>query len=476
MNALLDVQDLTVAYGADTVVDRVSFAIGPGECVALVGASGSGKTTIARVLTGMHDTSARVAGRAMFDGTDLVTADGSHWRALRGAGIGYVAQDPFAACDPLRQVQDHVAEAWRARGLRVDQTTILDRLSAVGIAEPGRQSRLAPHCWSGGMLQRASIAAASAHRPPLIVADEPTSALDTDRADGVLSTLRDSGSAILLISHDLGLVRRHADRIAVLDNGRIVETCAANRLDGAGHPATRALLRSQDVAVPNRRSPGHTLLSARDVTRSYGPDRPALHPVSVEIGKGAAVGVIGPSGAGKSTLLRLLAGIETPDSGAIDRHPDLSRPGAIMPIFQNASASLDARWPVWRSVTEPAAARRRLPRKVRRELAREMLARVGLDGIDPDARPQELSTGQCQRVAIARALSAEPLLLVADEPTSALDTLSRRRIADLLLEALEQGIGVIVATHDTWLSAVLGCTEVRVRAQGVGLTEPMRRP
>ncbi|PJE27090.1 peptide/nickel transport system ATP-binding protein [Pseudooceanicola antarcticus] len=470
MSPVLDCRNLSVSYGPTPVVHGLSFTIAPGQCLALVGSSGSGKTSVARAILGMQGPTARIGGQILVEGRDMSRATERDWRALRGLRIGYVAQDPFAACDPLRSVGHHLSEAWRARGLSPDPAEISRRLTAIGIEDAPRIALRAPHCWSGGMLQRASIAAASAHAPPLIIADEPSSALDADRADGILTALRASGAAILLISHDLALVQRQADRIVILDQGHCVESLDTRELGGqAHHPVTQALLAAsqslpEGTPTPRHAEPRHAepLIRVQDIARRFHGDGPEVGQVSFSVIPSQTTGISGPSGSGKSTVLKMLAGLERPDRGLIERAPSLARPGAIMPIFQNPAASLDALWPVWRSVAEPAQAQHRMNRNQQKDLAAELLARVGLAAIDPEARPSELSLGQCQRVAIARAIAARPAVLIADEPTSALDTLSRARIGDLLAGLVAEGMALVVASHDPWLHARLNARRVEV--------------
>lgn len=453
MTPVLDCRNLTVSYGTGPTVTGVSFSLKAGECLALVGESGSGKSTIAQAVLGLHRPGTRVSGRLSLLGHDLISAGEDELTRLRGTLVGYVAQDPFSACDPLRTVGHHVGEAWRSRGLRPARDCIAKRLTATGIDNAPHFATKAPHCWSGGMLQRACIVAATAHVPPLLVADEPTSALDAHRAEEILATLRASGSAILLISHDLELVRRHADRAAILHEGRIVDDVPVSALDdGARHVATRRLAGAvSSPPVKRPQLPGEVLMACKDVTRRYAGAPRTIGPLSFEVRAGACIGLGGPSGSGKSTVLRTLAGLDTPDTGQVWRAPELSRAGAIMPVFQNPAASLNPFWPVWRTISEPASVTRRIRTEDRKAIARDLLCMVGLDRADINARPSEFSLGQCQRIAIARAVAAQPRLLVADEPTSALDTVSRAMVADLLAKLVEEGMALVVASHDPWL-------------------------
>ncbi|QSB16817.1 ABC transporter ATP-binding protein [Natronosporangium hydrolyticum] len=244
----LVVTDLHVTYpGEVRAVRGVSLQIAAGETLALVGESGCGKTTVLRTVLGLLPAGSAVSGSVLVAGTEVVGASTGTLRTLRGLGVGYVPQEPFAAFDPVRRVGHHLAEAWRVHGRRPAAGELVRALEEHGIPEPADRLRQWPHQWSGGMLQRATIAAATAHRPPLVVADEPTSALDADRADAVLADLRRSSPSLLLVSHDLSLVARHADRMAVCYAGQVVETgVAAEVLAAPRHPYTRALV----AAVP----------------------------------------------------------------------------------------------------------------------------------------------------------------------------------------------------------------------------------
>jgi peptide/nickel transport system ATP-binding protein len=244
LNTALLVRDLDVTYAKGIhAVRGVSLEVQPGKCLAVVGESGSGKSTIALALLGLLPKGALVSGSARVDDRELLVASDRELRKLRGRTVGYVGQDPMRAFDPLRRVGSSVAEAWRAHGQRPPAHAIPRALGALGITDPEARVRLRPHQWSGGMLQRAAIAAADAHEPALIIADEPTSALDADRSDAVLASLRSTGVAILLISHDLALVGRHSDNVAVMYAGRIIEQGPAERvLQRPRHPYTAALL------------------------------------------------------------------------------------------------------------------------------------------------------------------------------------------------------------------------------------------
>lgn len=249
--SLLEVDDLCVTYpGGAAALRQVSFAVEEGECLGVVGESGSGKTSVIRAVLGLLPAGTVTTGSIRLAGEELLDAPPRRRRALRGSELGYVPQDPFAACDPLRPVADHVAQAWRAKGRRPEPGAVATQLTEVGL-DVGHAA-LRPHQWSGGMLQRATIAAATAHRPVLTVADEPTSALDAERREEILELLRRRSRSLLLVSHDLALVARHSQRVLVLYAGRVVETgSAASVIGRPRHPFTAALT----AAVPRRGGP-----------------------------------------------------------------------------------------------------------------------------------------------------------------------------------------------------------------------------
>ena len=470
INSGVSVRDLRIAFGDVVVVDSVSFEIAAGECLAIVGESGSGKTLTANSLLGLSPDGATVsASELSIDGVDTRSFGEEQWRRIRGSRVGLVSQDALVALDPLRRIGAEVVEAIEirerlSRALR--QSRAVSLLSRVAVPEPELRARQYPHELSGGLRQRALIASAIAAEPSLLVADEPTTALDATvqtRILAQLAELKASGLALLLVSHDLSVVARIADRIAVMQNGVIVETAdAATLLSAPVHPYTRALL----AAVPGERVPveagSEVVLEARGVSKSYrGPARTtrrAVDDVSVSLRAGTTLGIVGESGSGKSTLARLLMALEAPDAGdvvvdaaawsALPERVRRTRRSRIQLIEQDPLSSFDPRLSVARILDE-AVARTETPQGSRRARAIELLEQVGLAEVHLLRRPHQLSGGQRQRVAIARALALRPEILVCDEPVSALDVQVQAQVLALLDRLQrETGLSLVVISHD----------------------------
>ncbi|WP_410585904.1 dipeptide ABC transporter ATP-binding protein [Amycolatopsis sp. lyj-23] len=467
---LVEVTGLRVAFGEVAAVRGLSFALAAGECLALVGESGSGKSVTARSLVGLAGRGARVsAERLAFAGTDLRGLGERQWRRIRGRRIGLVHQDALVSLDPLRTAGAEIAEPLRTHRL-VSRSGVAERvrtlLTDVGIADPDRVARQRPFRLSGGQRQRALTASAIAAGPELLVADEPTTALDVTvqaRVLDLLAELKSRGTALLLVSHDLAVVARIADRIAVLSDGEIVEQGPAHRvLTEPAHAVTRELLAAVPTGRPAARAPvtGEPLLEVAGVGKRFrdpgGAARTVVDDVSLIVRRGEVVGLVGESGSGKTTTARIALGLEEPDSGEVrlagrrwsgrrerDRRA-LRRTVQLVP--QDPLSSFDPRHTVAAVLGEAIGGR---GRAVRRARAAELLAQVGLDESVLDRRPRELSGGQRQRVAIARALSTGPDLLVCDEPVSALDVSVQAQVLGLLARLRrELGLAMLFISHD----------------------------
>jgi len=467
------VKNLSVRIGSAIVVDGVSFDVAPGECLAIVGESGSGKTMTANALLGLSP--GRVtADELLIDGRDARSYRERDWRAVRGRTAALVSQDALVALDPLRRVGAEVAETVEVHGRGMSRAEVgrrvIQSLEQVAVPDAEVRARQYPHELSGGLRQRALIASALAAGPSILIADEPTTALDVTVQAQILALLADlkrRGLAVLLISHDLTVVGRIADRVAVMKDGAFVETGpTAAVLANPQHEYTRALLAAVPVpktaAQQSSAQPGgDVVLAATLLSKTYGA-RAAVTDVSFEVRHGQTMGIVGESGSGKSTVARLLLGLERPDAGTVllggsewsslterERRPQRGR---IQLIEQDPFGAFDPRWSVARIVGEAVA----LTEPVTRDRVLELLAQVGLDESHASRRPSQLSGGQRQRVAIARALARRPEILVCDEPVSALDLSIQAQVLSLL-GALQRdlGLAIVFISHDLGVIAAL---------------------
>ncbi|QMU98387.1 ABC transporter ATP-binding protein [Microbacterium esteraromaticum] len=466
MNAVF-ARGLRIEIDGRAVVDGVDIDVAPGECVAIVGESGAGKSLTARALLGMLPDGARMsADELRIDGVDAVVLGESGWRSLRGARVALVSQDALAALDPLRRVGREVAEPMEIHGLhrRDRDEQVVRLLASVALPEPERRARSHPHELSGGMRQRALIASALAADPGVLVADEATTALDSTVQARILALLRsivDEGRAVLFISHDFAAVRRVADRVLVMREGRIIEQGPVAEIMTSPREAyTRALI---DASAPRPRIPdreaGGVLLRAGDVSKRF--QRPAVVGASFTLGAGRTLGIVGESGSGKTTLARMLTGVERPDGGELR----WLAPQRVQLVHQNPLGAFDPRWTISRSIAEAlqaaGVARRDRPAEVA-----ALLAEVGLGESLGARRPRELSGGQRQRAAIARALAADPQVLVLDEPVSALDPTVQARVLDLLVRLqAERHLTMVLVSHDLAVVAAM-CDDVLVMRDG----------
>jgi peptide/nickel transport system ATP-binding protein len=487
---LLEVEDLRVEFstegGVVHAVNGVSFALEQGRTLGIVGESGSGKSVCALSAMGLiRAEGARVGGRIQFEGVDLLTLTERRMRALRGNELAMVFQDPLSSLHPLYRVGVQIVEAIRAhrevsRRAAREQTIAL--LELVGIPEPSRRVDAYPHELSGGMRQRAMIAMALANEPKLLIADEPTTALDVTVQAQILALLRhlreELGMALLLITHDLGVVAEMADEIAVMQAGLIVERGSAEQvLSTPRHPYTRGLLRSSPTLErddQNRReavAPAPPLLQVRDLVKRFPITRgvvfqrqvahvEAVAGISFELRRGEALGLVGETGCGKSTTARLIMRLLEPTDGEIrfEGHDIAHLRGQALKaarremqiVFQDPYSSLNPRKTAGSIVGEPFAIHGLHPdRAERRRVVGELLDRVGLRPEHHNRYPHEFSGGQRQRIGIARALALRPKLLIADEPVSALDVTIQAQILELLRELQrELGLTLLLISHD----------------------------
>ncbi len=474
---LLSVTDLQIAYGAEPAVSGVSFTVGRGEVVAVVGESGSGKSTTAHAILGLLAGSGHVTGGTVeFEGEQIDSYSDRAWQRIRGARIGLVPQDPTTSLNPVTRIGDQVAEVLRIHGLadrrkaRLDAVEVLER---AGIDRPEIRARQYPHELSGGMRQRVLIGIALVANPALVIADEPTSALDVTVQRRILDHLderiAESGAAVLLITHDLGVAADRADRILVMQGGRIVESGrTADILDNPRDEYTKKLLSSAPslssgpVVRPVRQDTS-PLLTLTGITKHFNVGRgssiTAVNEVSLTVPRGQTVSLVGESGSGKSTTARIVVRLEQADAGTItfDGQDITKVKGSdlrelrrrIQLVYQNPYASLDPKLSVQDIVAEPLRAFKVGGRSQQQSRAAELLDQVALPEQFLSRKPAELSGGQRQRVAIARALALKPDLLVLDEPVSALDVSVQAQILALLNELQrELGLTYLFISHD----------------------------
>jgi peptide/nickel transport system ATP-binding protein len=483
---LLEVEGLRVAFGdAEPVVRDVSFTLTPGRVLALVGESGSGKSVSAMSVLGLLPPEARVSGSIRFRGTELVGATDDQLRAVRGAGIGVVFQEPMNSFTPVLSIGTQIAEAITAHPTDLDRAGVSARidelLRAAGLTDPQRIRKAYPHELSGGQLQRAMIAMALAGDPVALIADEPTTALDVTVQAGILDLLRRLGRerdlAVLLITHDMGVVADVADELLVMRRGDPVEHgTVAEVFARPTAEYTRALL----DAVPSLEARGaetdHVTTAGgapeasrasrplvaqrRDVAVRYARrGEPVVSGIDLELRAGETLGLVGESGSGKSTIGRALAGLVPVVAGSVEVDgSDLrtARGGRLRElrshvgiVFQDPASSLNPRQTIGWSIAEPLLVHGTASTAERAERVRELLVAVQLDPSWAERFPHQLSGGQRQRVAVARALALRPALVIADEPTSALDVTVQAAVLDLLSDLQQDfGFGMLLISHD----------------------------
>ncbi|MFD1722105.1 dipeptide ABC transporter ATP-binding protein [Amnibacterium endophyticum] len=477
---LLSVRGLTVAFGDREVVHGVDLDVARGERVAIVGQSGSGKSTVVAALLRLLPGAGHVTSGSMrLDDVDLAAADETVMRGVRGRRMGLVPQDPGTNLNPSMRVGAQVADALRA-STRLGRADVARRtielMTEAGIPDAERRAKQYPHEFSGGMRQRVLIAIALAGAPQLLIADEPTSALDVTVQRRILDHLETlvaaRGTSLLLVTHDLALAAERADRVVVMLDGRVVEQGpAAAVLAAPEHEYTRRLVAAapgvaaaRDRAMAPADVPPTSMLVIEDLVKEYRirgrrETVRALDGVSFEVPRGETTAIVGESGSGKTTISRIVLGVEPATSGRVlidgQRLEDARGPALkalrrrMQPVFQDPYASLDPTWSVERLVDEPLRVFGVGDRAERRTRVAELLDQVALPRSVAQHRPVELSGGQRQRVAIARALALHPQLLICDEAVSALDVLVQDQILRLLADLQQQlGLTYLFITHD----------------------------
>ena len=496
---ILEVEDLSVAFFVDgdwfpAAID-VSYHVDAGEVLAIVGESGSGKTQSSMSLLGLLPSNGRASGSAKLKGQELIGLTGAPLRKIRGKEIAVIFQEPMTALNPVYTIGFQIVETIRSHfemSPKQAKERAIELLTMVEMPEPVRRFDAFPHQLSGGQRQRAMIAQALACEPQLLVADEPTTALDVTVQAEILKLMRDLrervNAGVLLITHDMGVVADMADRIAVMQQGRIVETGTADQIFNAPtHPYTQKLLAAVphfgtvSVADAQARTDQDKALAAAETRppifvaenmvleypkRGNQPVFRAVDDVSLTIARGEVVGLVGESGSGKTTIGRAALGLLPVSGGSLEvagvqmkgaRHKDL-RPlrDRVGIVFQDPGSSLNPRLPVGESIGEPLFLHRKLKGKALSTEVEKLLDQVQLQRGFRNRYPHELSGGQRQRVGIARALALDPDLLVADEPTSALDVSVQSKVLDLFQELQrEKGFGCLFISHDLGVVEIL---------------------
>jgi peptide/nickel transport system ATP-binding protein len=501
---LLDIRDLQVAFRAQgksvPAVRGASLTVYPGQTVAIVGESGSGKSTTAAAVLGLlPGTGTVTGGQILFDGQDLAAASRRDFEKIRGSGIGLVPQDPNTNLNPVWRVGFQIRETLQANGAakRGDaRKRAIALLGEAGMRDPDKRVNQFPHEYSGGMRQRALIAIGLACRPKLLIADEPTSALDVTVQRQILDHLEELttelGTAVLLITHDLGLAAERASHLVVMYKGRVVESGPALQiLQDPHHEYTKRLVRAAP-SLASRRADGELIgdqalqlkvtepaqqtasgpqdvLVAANLVKDFpirgavpfrgGSTFRAVNDVSFTLRRGTTTAVVGESGSGKSTVARMVLGLLEATSGTVhfDGKDVTSLRGAaakefrrrVQPVFQNPYGSLDPMYSIYRAIAEPLNIHGIGDKSSRTARVKELLDLVALPQSVMQRFPNELSGGQRQRVAIARALALNPEVVVCDEAVSALDVLVQAQILTLLRDLQnELGLSYLFITHD----------------------------
>jgi peptide/nickel transport system ATP-binding protein len=496
---VLTVEALSVRLpkGADRphAMKDVSFAIAAGEILCVVGESGSGKSMTANAVMRLLPGNVTIDGGAvLFDGKDLTRLTEAEMRAVRGAGIAMIFQEPMTALNPLRTIGDQIGEMFGIHtGLSKAEIAakVLALLEEVRIPDPKLAARAYPHELSGGQRQRAMIAMALALDPKVLIADEPTTALDVTTQAQILSLIKDlqkrKGTAVLFITHDFGVVAEIADRVAVMQHGLVVEQGPADQvLNHPQHAYTKQLI----AAVPPLKAPPprpigtEPILTIDHVSKTFRTGgflgrgvrvTHAVKDVTLTLPKGATLGIVGESGSGKSTLARCIIRLIDPDTGSLNLNgrdlAKLSREEMrqetrhIQMVFQDPFASLNPRRKAGELVAQGPIVHG-MDRKAALAKAKELFGLVGLDPAATDRYPHEFSGGQRQRIGLARALALEPEVLVADEAVSALDVSVQAQVLRLLADLRERlGLSIVFITHDLRVAAQV-CDLVAVMKSG----------
>ncbi|GGL90457.1 ABC transporter ATP-binding protein [Glutamicibacter protophormiae] len=472
---VIRIEDLTVQYAQGTIAaDNINLQIPRGQIVAIVGESGSGKSTLTKALIGLLPQGTECTGSIRFGGTEVTTLNVHEWRKIRGAGIGLVPQDPGASLDPVKTIGSQVVEVFRlhpSRSVPKKQwrSKAIELLESVGIDRAESRLSQYPHELSGGLKQRVLIAIAFALNPQLLIADEPTSALDVTVQRTVLeifvSLARKNGTTVVFVTHDLAVATDIADRVLVMNSGRILEDrSVAELVSKSTDPYTNALL-DQAYATANQqeaRSTDELAISVTNLGKVFGKGNAthaAVSSVSFDVARGTTFSLVGESGSGKSTTAKIIMGLlEASQGSARVNGNDVTGLGGkqryalwreAQLVYQNPDSALDPRQQVGSIIAEPMLNYRLGDAAWRRARVAQLMEQVNLAAELASKRPGELSGGQRQRVAIARALASGAKILVLDEALSALDVLTQEQILELLDRLQhEEGLTYLFISHD----------------------------
>jgi len=479
--SLLRVDSLGVRYAEDVAVDNLSFSVKAGESVGLVGESGSGKTQTALSILGLLPRNATVRGSIIFDGMELQGAGEQQLDNFRAQRISIVFQDPMLALNPYLRIGEQILRVLVAHGIsdrHAAAASVLEMLSAVGLPDPRRQSRAYPHQLSGGMRQRAMIASALITEPDLLIADEPTTALDVTVQAQILDLLDAirKDTALLLITHDLGIVAGRCERMLVLEKGRLIESGPTRDVFRAPQQQhTKAMLAAAPQLSRSELPPStseEVLVDVDGAAVSYAePGHGQLHAVrnvDLQLKSGETLAIVGESGSGKSSLVRAILGLIPTRAGTVSflgkkLPPDARKRAAktrrdLQLVFQDPIGSLNPQMRVVDIIREPLLVHeKKLSRSDGRRCVEDMMQEVGLGEEFLERFPHELSGGQAQRVAIARALILKPRVLVCDEAVAALDGSVREQILSLLRQIQEaSGLSILFISHDLGVVRSIG--------------------
>ncbi|WP_300017875.1 ABC transporter ATP-binding protein [uncultured Roseobacter sp.] len=481
MSALLEVKDLRVGFRQDgqltEAVKGVSFSVERGETVALVGESGSGKSVSALSTVSLLGDSAEVSGSVTYEGQQMIGAGEAQLRKVRGNDISFIFQEPMTSLNPLHTIEKQLAESLALhQGLAgaAARGRILELLDQVGIQDAESRIGSYPHQLSGGQRQRVMIAMALANEPDVLIADEPTTALDVTIQAQILDLLKELkdrlGMGLLFITHDLGIVRRIADRVCVMQHGEIVETGPTREIfDAPQHPYTIKLLSAEPSGTPAPVPETAEVVAKTDNLKIWFPIHAgllrrtvghvkAVNDASLSVRAGETIGIVGESGSGKTTLALAVMRLIASEGQIVFMGQDVRKWSTrelrglrkdMQIVFQDPYGSLSPRMTCAQIISEGLGIHKVDADRDPRDLVREVMVEVGLDPATMDRYPHEFSGGQRQRIAIARAMVLRPRLLVLDEPTSALDMTVQVQIVDLLRDLqAKYGLAYIFISHD----------------------------